>query len=375
MKSIKLDKVVQNLTRNYMPFNLLSAERVTEVTNIVRFIEMRKGEIFQIRGGDSNDYLFVIEGSVEVIQTGAIKSIVGPNETRKRPVVLPATPNTSTLVATADTIICHADREMLDKLIAWDEVVHMAEDRDHELYARMEKIRNSLVFRRLPLECVEMAFQRMKEIVVPSGQEVIRQGDDGDAFFIIIAGRAEVWQRGVYDDAQHKMAELTEGDAFGCEALISGHCRSETVRIIEEATLLVLDKSDFEWLISKQLIKTVNHKIARTMLESGYKIIDVRYPEEYDEYHVPGAILMPLFELRDRMKELDPDQRYIVYCHGGGRSAVACMKLSQNNFDVLSLEGGIRDWPFETESVYPKEVVQVATTAPVAEQTVLKAVG
>ncbi len=43
MKSIKLDKVVQNLIRNYMPFNLLSAERVTEVTNIVRFIEMHKG--------------------------------------------------------------------------------------------------------------------------------------------------------------------------------------------------------------------------------------------------------------------------------------------------------------------------------------------
>ncbi len=170
----------------------------------------------------------------------------------------------------------------------------------------MEKIRNSLVFRRLPLECVEMAFQRMKEIVVPAGQEVIRQGDDGDAFYIIISGRAEVWQRGVYDDAQHKMAELSEGDAFGCEALISGQCRSETVRIIEEATLLVLDKSDFEWLISKQLIKTVNHKIARTMLESGYKIIDVRYPEEYDEYHVPGAILMPLFELRDRMQGTRP---------------------------------------------------------------------
>lgn len=360
MKSIKLDKVVENLTRNYMPFNLLSQDRITEVTNIVRFIEMRKGEIFQIKGGDSNDYLFVIEGTLEIIQTGAIKSNVGPNETRKRPVILPAAPNSSTLVATANAIVCHADREMLDKLISWDEVVHMAEDRDHELYNRMEKIRNSLVFRRLPLECVEMAFQRMKEIVVPAGTEVIRQGEAGDAFYIILSGRAEVWQRGVYDDGQHKIAELHEGDAFGCEALISGHSRSETVRILDEAALLVLDKSDFEWLISKQLIKTVNARIARTMLESGYKVIDVRYAEEYDEYHIPGAILMPLFELRDRLGELDPDQRYIVYCHGGSRSAVACMKLSQNNFDVLSLEGGIRDWPFETESIYPKAVVQLA---------------
>jgi len=57
------------------------------------------------------------------------------------------------------------------------------------------------------------------------------------------------------------------------------------------------------------------------------------------------------------MKELDPDERYIVYCHSGSRSAVAALKLSQNNFDVMTLEGGIRDWPFETGSLYSKEVV------------------
>jgi rhodanese-related sulfurtransferase len=357
MKSVKLDKVVQNLTRNYMPFNLLSKERISEVTNIVRFIEMRKGEIFQIRGGNSYDYLFVIEGRVEVIQTGAIKSHVGPTDTRKRPVILPSAPNSSTLVASEDSIICHADREMLDNLISWDEVVHMTEACDPETYQRMEHIRNSLVFRRLPLECVEMAFQRMTTIDVKAGQEVIRHGTDGDAFYILTSGKAEVWQTGIYDDNLHLAAELAEGDAFGCEALISGHKRCETVRMTEDGTLLVLDKADFEWLISKQLIKSVNAKIAKTMLESGYKLLDVRYSEEFDEHHIPGAILMPLYELRDRIAELDPDKRYIVYCHAGSRSAVAAMKLSQNNYDVLTLEGGIRDWPFETDSVYPKAVV------------------
>ena len=64
---------------------------------------------------------------------------------------------------------------------------------------------------------------------------------------------------------------------------------------------------------------------------------------EFDDNHIPGAILIPLFELRNRMDELDKSKRYVVYCHGGGRSAVATLVLSQHQYDVVSLDGGIRD--------------------------------
>ena len=369
MMSVKLDHVLDNLSRHYQPFNLLSRERLSEVVNIVRFVEMRKGEIFQITGGKGHDYLFVVEGQLEVIYSGAIKSIAGPGDTRKRPVLLPPNPSTSTLVAREDSIICHADRDLLDKLISWDEVVHMMEDTDAEMHRMMDQVRNSLVFRRLPLETVELAFKRMKCLEVKKGDEVIRQGEHGDAYYIITAGTAEVFQRGVYDDKQHKVADIKEGDAFGCEALISGSTRNETVRMTSDGSLLVLDKAAFEELISTPLIKTVHPSVAKTMLETGYDLIDVRYSEEYDEHHIPGATLIPLYELRNRMCELDKGKKYIAYCHGGARSAIATLMLTQNQYDVISLEGGIRSWPFETTSVYEKEIVnkepQVETeTAP-----------
>ena len=361
MMSVKLDRVLESLSRNYQPFTLLSRERLSEVVNIVRFVEMRKGEIFQITGGKGHDYLFVVEGQLEIIYSGAIKSIAGAADTRKRPVLLPPSPSTSTLVAKQDCIICHADRDLLDKLISWDEVVHMMEDTDTEMYHLMEQVRNSLVFRRLPLETVEMAFKRMKCQDVKKGQEVIKQGDKGDAYYIITSGTAEVYQRGVYDDKQHKVADIKEGDAFGCEALISGSTRNETVRMTSDGTVLVLDKEAFEELISTSLIKTVHPSVAKTMLETGYNLIDVRYSEEFDEHHIPGANLIPLFELRNRMRELDKSKKYIVYCHGGARSAVATLILTQNQLDVVSLEGGIRSWPFETQSIYEKEIVSKET--------------
>ena len=357
MISVKLQRIVDSLSRHYQPFTLLSPERLAEVVNIVRFMEMRQGEIFQITGGKGQDYLFVVEGQLEVIYSGAIKSLAGPTDTRKRPVLLPPAPSTSTLLAKQDSIICHADRDLLDKLISWDEVVHMMEDSDEEMHRLMDQVRNSLVFRRLPLEMVELAFKRMKCMDVKQGEEVIRVGEQGDAYYVITAGTAEVFQRGIYTDKPYKTADLKDGDAFGAEALISGSTRCETVRMTSDGSLLVLDKQAFDELISTPLIKTVHPQIAKTMLEIGYQLLDVRYSEEFDEVHIPGATLIPLYELRNRLGELDKTKKYIAYCHGGARSAVATLILQQHKIDVVSLEGGIRAWPFETRSIYEKEII------------------
>jgi len=351
MISTKMEKVLDNLTSNYMPFTLLSPERISEVINAVRFIEMRENEIYQITGGKGKDYLFVIEGALNIITNGDIRCVQGPEETRKAPIIMEPKPSTSTIVARSNCIVCHADREMLDDLISWDEFVHMLEEDNEQLASAIDKVRNSLVFRRMPLELVETAFARMHSIEVKKGEAAIKQGEAGNSYYIITRGSAEVHQIGLYDDEPQKIAELQEGDAFGCDALISGSTRSETIIMKEDSTLSVLDKKDFDELISNPLIKKVNQKVAKTMFETDYIPIDVRYAEEYDDSHIPGAILIPLFELRNRMEELDKSKKYISYCHAGSRSAVATLVLAQNQFDVMSLEGGMRDWEYEVESV------------------------
>ncbi len=352
MMSVKMEKVLDTLTSHYMPFTLLSKERISEVVNIVRFIEMREGEIFQIAGGAGKDYLFVVEGSLNVITDGEVRTVEGPEETRKTPIILRSRPTTSTIVARSEAIICHADRDLLDDLISWDELVHMMEETNEVLAEQIEKVRNSLVFRRLPAEMVETAFSKMHTIKVAKGEAAVKQGEEGNSYYIINQGSAEVYSSTLYDDEPQMIAELGEGDAFGCEALIHGSTRSETVIMKEDSVLSVLDKNDFDELIKNPLIKTVNGKVAKSMLDTDYLPIDVRYSEEYDDSHIPGAILIPLFELRNRLEELDKSKKYVVYCHGGGRSAVATLVLSQHEFDVVSLEGGIRDWTYETKSMY-----------------------
>lgn len=344
MKCANIEKIVKFLVKNYPPFSFLSPNRINDVIEIIRFIDLRKGEKLHLKSNRKNDYLFLIEGRIDVSLSNGVASLMNFDDKNYKPFLLPASIEYCMLVANEDAVACHVDREMLDKLISWDEVVNM--NNNVEMVDRLGKLRDCPLLRSLPLECIELAFERMKFVEVKKGDEVIRQGEEGNTFYIISSGRAEVWQSGLYDDKPQLVDELGEGHTFGNHGVITGQRNNKTVRMLEDGFLLALSKKDFDEIISKKIIKKVNSNIANVMLENDYKLLDVRYMEEYKESYIPGSVIIPLDELKKRIDELDSNSKYIVYCHSGSRSEVAAMKLAQYNIEALSLEGGIRDWPY-----------------------------
>ena len=83
--------------------------------------------------------------------------------------------------------------------------------------------------------------------------------------------------------------------------------------------------------------------------ESGYIIIDARTQEEYDQGHIPGAIMIPEYEIADRAeKEIpDKDQLILVYCRSGRRSKIASEELVKLGYTNVKEFGGIIDWEYE----------------------------
>ncbi len=73
-------------------------------------------------------------------------------------------------------------------------------------------------------------------------------------------------------------------------------------------------------------------------------LLDVRQPEEWNEGHIPGAIPIPLTELRNRLVELPADREIVVYCQSGQRSYYACRILTQNGFRCRNLSGAYLTW-------------------------------
>jgi len=92
---------------------------------------------------------------------------------------------------------------------------------------------------------------------------------------------------------------------------------------------------------------------ARKFTESrppdAYTLLDVRQAWEYREFHLPGALHIPLSELLDRLGELDRDKPVITYCLAGGRSAAAASLLDGEGFaEVFTMHGGVMAWRGET---------------------------
>ena len=91
---------------------------------------------------------------------------------------------------------------------------------------------------------------------------------------------------------------------------------------------------------AKQIMDTTN----------GYILLDTRTREEYDQSHIPGALLIPHTEIAERAEELpDKDQVILVYCRSGNRSKQASEVLAELGYTHVKEFGGIHTWPYEVE--------------------------
>ena len=92
---------------------------------------------------------------------------------------------------------------------------------------------------------------------------------------------------------------------------------------------------------------------AKEIMDSreGYVILDVRTQEEYDQGHIPGAVLIPNTEIEAQAEALltDKNQLILVYCRSGRRSKQAAEILVELGYTNIYEFGGILDWPYEVE--------------------------
>lgn len=77
---------------------------------------------------------------------------------------------------------------------------------------------------------------------------------------------------------------------------------------------------------------------------AGTPVIDVREPDEYVEGHVPGAPLIPLGDVTERVDEVPADREVLIICKMGGRSRKAAEYLRTQGIDAVNIAGGTMAW-------------------------------
>jgi adenylyltransferase/sulfurtransferase len=89
--------------------------------------------------------------------------------------------------------------------------------------------------------------------------------------------------------------------------------------------------------------------------KKNFRLIDVREPNEYQINQIPGAKLIPLGNLPERVHELDSADEIVIHCHFGGRSAKAVQFLGKMGYTkVKNLAGGIDAWSTDVDPNCPR---------------------
>jgi rhodanese-related sulfurtransferase len=205
----------------------------------------------------------------------------------------------------------------------------------------MTTLLQTKAFHRIPPANIQAIFMRMEQVNYRAGDLILKQGDDGDYFYVITTGKCVVTRETPLNKDGIRLAELAVGDTFGEEALISEAKRNATITMLTDGTLMRLGKDDFQKLMNEPMLRWVEFEEAGQIIANGGKWLDVRLPSEFDSFHQADAINIPLYFLRLKLKTLQPDVDYVVCCDTGRRSSAAAYVLSERGFNAHVLRGGL----------------------------------
>jgi CRP-like cAMP-binding protein len=333
--------------KSLIHINGLGPDSLKELAGKTPVVSIESGDLI-FEEGDNDPYaVYVLEGEVSLTSKkggGAKRKIVGGSE-EARYALAQLKPRQYRGKAETDVKIVRVDSALLDRLITMEqaaqangiEVVEFDGSQDSDWM--MSLLRNA-AFAQLPAANINALFQRLEPVEAKAGQIVIKQGDPGDYYYIIKSGKANV-ARKTQDGKVAMLSELSEGQSFGEEALLSGAPRNATVIMRTAGTLMRLSKKDFDALLKEPLVHWVDANEALALLKGGAVLIDVRLEGEFSRGAIKGSINIPLYLMRLKATTLYPNQQYILACDTGKRSCAAAFLLSQRGFNVSVLRGGL----------------------------------
>lgn len=345
-----------DVLRNFEPLGSLSEQRLQEFAELCvsEFVPKGQDPLRSREGGDQLAYL--TEGEIQLLfSDGNVETIAAGSQAARSALIRAKSIVAAT--ANSDVELIRIDRDLLDIMLTWDQLAEFDATRTGRLKVLVQddtpllpqwKVMSGVfsmsslstgAFANLPSAHIAELLNRFARMEVNAGDVVIREGDEGDYYYVIESGRASVTR--LVGGVVVTLADLKSGDAFGEEALVSDAKRNATVTMKLPGVLLRLAKHDFIALLKEPLLNKIQMASATAKVAAGAQWLDVRYPSEFQYDRLPGAINIPLAEIRNAFNVLDKSREFVVYCQSGRRSAAAAFLLAHRGFKVFLLDGGL----------------------------------
>ena len=342
-----VDSVISpDLLRRFSPLDGLKRENVAALAKKMD-VRTLDGSKPLLREGDTDKRTYyLVSGTLELTdRSGNVRLLRAGTDDARNPIA-PGLPRRYTVKAVDRVEYISVDTELLDVMLTWDqtgsyEVNELHSDDRGNSDDWMTNLLQTRAFHRIPPGNIQAIFMRMQQVHFTAGEVIIKQGDEGDYFYVITRGKCTVTRETPLNKEGIKLAELNVGDTFGEEALISHNRRNATVTMLTDGALMRLGKNDFNTLLNEPMVAWVDHDEGQRLVAAGAKWLDVRLPSEFEAFHEPGAINIPLYFIRLKLSTLDTGTTYVVCCDTGRRSSAGSFVLNERGFDTRVLRGGL----------------------------------
>ncbi|GAB1231606.1 cyclic nucleotide-binding domain-containing protein [Ferrigenium sp. UT5] len=339
------------------PISSFSPARLRELLDYCQIENVAPGQDpFQNRNLQGQS-VYLVRGELELIfADGNTVTMRADSEWARHPIGK-RQPDIVAANALSPVQLMRVDDDLLDRMVTWDQFA-THDDIKPKIdqggsEAAVRRLLNSGMFSaenlnhgpfaHLPPANIGKLLNRVEAIAVWEKDVIVREGEEGDYYYLIESGRAQVTRR--VGGADLLLAELKAGDVFGEEALISDSKRNATVTMRSNGVLLRMKKQDFLELMKEPLLHRISFAEAKEKVKQGAVWLDVRHPPEYRYDKLPGAINVPLNDIRNAVGVLNRAVVYVAYCQSGRRSSAAAFILAQAGYEVYVLENGLWSVP------------------------------
>ncbi len=336
------------LLRSFSPLDGMKRDNLHSLARKAALRDLPLGRLVFKEGENDKRTYYLVRGTVELLHDGRpVLTLRGGTPEARNPIGPSVPRRYSGRVVSDSAQLLSIDSDLLDMMLTWDQTGTYVVDELHQLDDVpvtddwMTTLLQSKAFHRIPPANIQAIFMRMQRVDYNVGDIVIKQGDEGDYFYVIVKGTCSVTRETPLNKEGIKLAELAIGDTFGEEALISNAKRNATVSMLTPGTLMRLAKDDFRTLLNEPMMDWVDFGQAQSIVARGGKWLDVRLPSEFDGFHLDGAINVPLYFIRLKMKSLDRETHYVVCCDTGRRSSAAAYILNERGFQASVLRSGL----------------------------------
>jgi len=333
--------------KKYTYFAGLSEGAVEDLLSRMQVVEVPEGTRI-IKEGEPADSFYIIEsGEVDVEkrtefgQDAKITSLKC-GEGFGEMALLTCSPRNSSVITRTDCSFYKLLKKDFEDIVQMDSTLSNIMNEKTRGNIQYNNLKTLQPFAMLEPEKMLILTGKLTEQNYSAGEDIIKQGEDGDAYYIVKSGSvAVIKQKG--DAEPQQVATLTVGHAFGEESLIREEPRNATVRAIEDTAVMRLEKKDFEEILkSSYLDWDYPEEVEEN--RDDYFLIDARIPPEYEEEHIAGAVNIPIEILRQKYSELDPSITYRTYCLNDSRGMTAAFLMKSQGFNVQAIRGGLSGW-------------------------------